>query len=202
MLEKTYKIIGGRIMKKTAVLLYDSFCHFEISVALEILALKNKEIVVFAKSKELILSEERLKIVPDKTIFELDINEYDSLLLPGAVDIESAIKDPEIIEFIKKFSNKVIGAISIAPVLLLKAGILNGKPFMAGVNKEELLEEGFLESDLTLMKDWDECIKNPIEEGYILEDKIITSVSYNFVKFGIQFAKILGIEISPKSFGI
>ncbi|WP_294984486.1 DJ-1/PfpI family protein [uncultured Fenollaria sp.] len=189
-------------MKKTAVLLYESFCHFEISVALEILALKNKEIDVFAKSKEVILSEERLKIVPDKTIFELDINEYDSLLLPGAVDIESAIKDSEIIEFIKKFSNKVIGAISIAPVLLLKAGILNGKPFMAGVNKEELLEEGFLESDLTLMKDWDECIENPIEEGYILEDKIITSVSYNFVKFGLQFAKMLGIEISPKSFGI
>lgn len=189
-------------MKKTAVLLYDSFCHFEISVALEILALKNKEIDVFAKTKEVILSEERLKIVPDKTIFELDINEYDSLLLPGAVDIESAVKDPEVIEFVKKFSDKVIGAISIAPVLLLKAGILNGKPFMAGVNKEELLEEGFLESDLTLMKDWDECIENPIEEGYILEDKIITSVSYNFVKFGIQFAKMLGIEISPKSFGI
>ena len=184
------------------MLLYESFCHFEISVALEILALKNKEIDVFAKSKEVILSEDRLKIVPDKTIFELDINEYDSLLLPGAVDIESAIKDPEIIEFGKKFSDKVIGAISIAPVLLLKAGILNGKPFMAGVNKEELLEEGFLESDLTLMKDWDECIKNPIKEGYILEDKIITSVSYNFVKFGIQFAKMLGIEISPKSFGI
>lgn len=189
-------------MKKTAVLLYESFCHFEISVALEILALKNKEIDVFAKSKGAILSEERLKIVPDKTIFELDINEYDSLLLPGAVDIESAIKDSEIIEFIKKFNNKIIGAISIAPVLLLKAGILNSKPFMAGVNKEELLEEGFLESDLTLMKDWDECIENSIEEGYILEDKIITSVSYNFVKFGIQFAKILGIEISPKSFGI
>lgn len=189
-------------MKKTAVLLYESFCHFEISVALEILALKNKGIDVFAKSKGAILSEERLKIVPDKTIFELDINEYDSLLLPGAVDIESAVKDPEIIEFVKKFSDKVIGAISIAPVLLLKAGILNGKPFMAGVNKEELLEEGFLESDLTLMKDWDECIENPIEEGYILEDKIITSVSYNFVKFGIQFAKMLGIEISPKSFGI
>lgn len=189
-------------MKKTAVLLYESFCHFEISVALEILALNNKEIVVFAKSKEAILSEERLKIVPDKTILDLDINEFDSLLLPGAVDIESTAKDTEIIEFVKKFSDKVIGAISIAPVLLLKAGILNGKPFMAGVNKEELLEEGFLESDLTLMKDWDECIENPIEKGYILEDKIITSVSYNFVKFGIQFAKMLGIEISPKSFGI
>ena len=30
-------------MKKTAVLIYDSFCNFEISVALEILALTEKE---------------------------------------------------------------------------------------------------------------------------------------------------------------
>lgn len=189
-------------MKKTAVLIYDSFCNFEISVALEILALKNKEIVVFAKSKEAISSEEGLRILPDKTIFELDIIEYDSLLLPGASDIESAIKDPEILEFIKKFSNKVIGAISIAPILLLKLGILNGKPFMAGVNKKELLEEGFLESDLTEMKDWDECIENPIEEGYLKSENILTSVSYNFVRFGIQFAAMLGIEISPKNFGL
>ena len=32
-------------MKKTAVLLYDSFCNFEISPALEILALAEKPIV-------------------------------------------------------------------------------------------------------------------------------------------------------------
>lgn len=40
MQEKFYKIIGGKI-SKTAVLIYDSFCNFEISVALEILALNN-----------------------------------------------------------------------------------------------------------------------------------------------------------------
>jgi len=33
--KKFYKIIGGK-MSKTAVLIYDSFCNFEISVALEI----------------------------------------------------------------------------------------------------------------------------------------------------------------------
>ena len=35
----------GGIMKKTAVLIYDSFCNFEFSVALEILAMAEKEIV-------------------------------------------------------------------------------------------------------------------------------------------------------------
>ncbi|MDO5028721.1 MAG: DJ-1/PfpI family protein [Bacillota bacterium] len=188
-------------MKKTALLIYDSFCNFEISVALEILALKNKEIVVFAKSKEAIKSEEGLKILAEKTIFDLDLNEYDSLLLPGAVDIESAVEDPQIIEFVKKFEDKVIGAISIAPILLVKAGLLRGKAFMAGVNKADLLEEGFLEEDLVQMQDWEACINNPEKEAFIVSGKIITSVAYNFVEFGLQFAKMLGLEISPKSFG-
>ena len=47
-LDKKELVMGG-IMKKTAVLIYDSFCNFEFSVALEILAMAEKEIVVFAK---------------------------------------------------------------------------------------------------------------------------------------------------------
>ncbi len=34
-------------MKKTAILIYDSFCNFEISTVLEILALAEKPITVF-----------------------------------------------------------------------------------------------------------------------------------------------------------
>ena len=36
-------------MKKTAVLIYNQFCNFEISVALEILAMAEKPITIFAK---------------------------------------------------------------------------------------------------------------------------------------------------------
>ena len=43
-------------MKKTAVLLYDSFCNFEISVAMEVLVLGGKEVVVFGATKEPIRS--------------------------------------------------------------------------------------------------------------------------------------------------
>lgn len=189
-------------MKKTAVLIYDRFCNFEISVALETLALCNKSIDAFAKTKEIVKCEEGLKVLPDKTIYELDLDEYDSLLLPGAADIRSAVEDVEIIEFIKKFDGKIIGAISIAPILLVKAGMLNGKAFMIGADKEGLLKEGYSETDLKHMKDWNDCITNLIEEGYIVSENIVTSVSFEFVRFGIQFCKMLGIEISPKSFGL
>lgn len=191
-----------RTMKKTAVLLYDSFCNFEFSVALEILAFAQKEITVFAVEKAPVKSEEGLSVLPDKTIFELDADEYDSLLLTGAADIREAIENPDILAFIRKFSGKVIGAISIAPLLLVKAGLLNGKRFMAGINKEEVMEEGFSEADLCGMVGWNDNLANPVENGYILTDNILTSVSYRFVQFGLAFGRMLGIEVSPKTFGI
>lgn len=51
------------------------------------------------------------------------------------MDIRDVIDDNSILEFIKGFyeEDKIIGAISIDPILLLKAG----------VNKEDLLQEGF-----------------------------------------------------------
>lgn len=189
-------------MKKTAVLIYDSFCNFEISVALEILALTEKEITIFGRTKEPIRSEEGLRVLPDAVIEEINMDEYDSLLLPGAMDIRDAIEDEKLIEFICKFDGMVIGAISIAPIMLIKAGLLNGKPFMAGVNKDEIMEEGFLESDLCQMIGWDDNLENPVKDGYIITDKIITSISYNFVKWGLAFGKMLGIDVPKETFGI
>ena len=93
-------------MKKTAILLYDSFCNFEISVALEILALAEKPITVFGITKQAIRSEDGLSIFPDDTIDNLDLDAYDSLILPGAMDIRETIENERIVDFIKKFEKK------------------------------------------------------------------------------------------------
>ena len=190
-------------MKKTAVLIYDSFCNFEFSVLMEIFAINNKSVTIFAKETLPLKSEEGLTILPDKKISELNINEYDSLILTGALDIRKTVEDVQILEFIRKFHENfcVIGAISIAPVLLLKAGILENKKFMAGVNKEELYEEGFERESLEKMTDWNENLKNPISEGYIKEGNIITSVSYNFIEWSIAVAEELGLNVESKWFG-
>ena len=123
-------------------------------------------------------------------------------MLPGAEDIRDVIEDEDILSFIRKFDGKVIGAISIAPILLLKSGLLSNKEFMAGVNKEDLLEEGFTETELCKMRDWNDCVKNPTKDGCVIDSNIITSVSFEFVKFSLAFCKMIGIDISPKSFGL
>ena len=53
-------------MKKVAVLIYDKFCNFEISVALEMLAMAEKPFVVLSKSLEPVRSEEGIKIILPK----------------------------------------------------------------------------------------------------------------------------------------
>ena len=189
-------------MKKTAVLIYNQFCNFEIAPALEMLAIAQKPITIFAKSLSPVRSEEGLTVLPEKAIDELVLEEYDSLLLPGAMDIREAIEDDLILEFIKQFDGMPIGAISIAPLLLLKAGLLYGKPFMAGVNPNDLAEEGYTSEDLALMKGWDECIKNPVQGGYIRSGNIVTSVCYGFLRWTLAFGEMLGIKVSPKTFGL
>ncbi len=190
--------------KKTAVLIYPGFCNFEISTALEILALAEKPITVFAKKSGPVRSEEGLTILPEQCIADAMFREYDSLLLPGAQDIRDAVEDAEILSFIREFHNqkKIIGAISAAPVLLVKGGVMGKRPFMAGVNREDLYEEGFTKQELFRMQSWDDNLKNPVADGYLISENIITSVSYEFVRFGLAFAKMLGIAISPETFGI
>lgn len=191
-------------MKATAVLIYEQFCNFEISVLLEILAMAEKPVVIFAKNKNAVKSEEGITILPDKSIDELELEEYDSLALPGAMDIRDAIESQEILQFIRKFDteDRIIGAISIAPILLVKAGIMGEKPFMAGINKEELYEEGYTDEDLKNMVGWDDNLAHPIKEGYIVSEHIITSVSYEFIRWAIKFAELMGIKMSAKAFGI
>lgn len=189
-------------MKKTAVLIYNQFCNFEIAPALEMLAMAQKPITIFAKTLSPVRSEEGLTILPENAINELNVEEYDSLLLPGAMDIREAIEDAEILNFIKQFNGMPIGAISIAPLLLLKAGLLEGKPFMAGVNPEELFEEGYTPDVLALMTGWDANLKNPVPDGYIQSDAVVTSVSYNFIRWTLAFGKMLGIDLPPKTFGL
>ncbi len=71
-----------------------------------------------------------------------------------------------------------------------------------GVNKEELLEEGFAKNELAQMVEWDENLSNPIKDGYIIAGNIITSVSYNFIKWALAFGKMVGLHIPPKTFGM
>ena len=96
-----------------------------------------------------------------------------------------------------KLANQIIVACNIAACA--EAYSLST---MAGVNPEELFEEGYTPDDLALMTGWDANLKNPVPDGYIQSDAVVTSVSYNFIHWTLAFGKMLGIDLPPKTFGL
>lgn len=191
-------------MKKTAVLLYDTCCLFEITVALEMFSMVGKPVVYFAKNLSPIRSEEGMLVMADTTFDNLNIDEFDSILITGASDARLAVEDDETLEFISKFhdNNCIIGAISIAPIFLLKLGYLKGKPFMIGVEKENLYEEGFSDDDMKYMVGFEEAWNGKVPEKYLKSDRIITSIAFGFRQFAMAIAKELKIEVWPQSFDL
>lgn len=186
-------------MKKTALLLFDLFSNYEMSVALSILSQAGKEFDVFCLKEEAV-SEEGLRIKRGKALSELIIEEYDSLLIPGCMDLRDIIDDERIHNFIRGFSlsEYIIASISSSPLLLLKAGILDGKKYLAGVVKKELLQEGFTMEQMEGMRDVTE-LKN--DDGtvtpHLVDGNLLTAVGSDFINFGIKFGEMLELEFEP-----
>ena len=66
----------------------------------------------------------------------------------------------------------------------------------------EIMEKGFSEEELSEMVGWDDNLKNPVQAGYVVTDNIVTSISYNFVKFGLKFGAMVGIDLPSETFGM
>ena len=186
-------------MKKTAVLLYNSFSNYELSVALSVLTQGKKEFDIFCKN-EYAISEEGLHVKRGKSLSELVITEFDSLLLPGCMDLRYVIDDKQVLKFLQNFnlSTHIVASISSSPVLLLKAGLLKGKHYLAGVVKEGLLEEGFTKEQLDGMRDINE-LKNGdgTETSCLIDGNLLTALGFDFINVGIKFGELLGLEFEP-----
>ena len=186
-------------MKKTAVLLYDLFSNYELSVALSVLYQGKKDFDVFCKN-EYAASEEGLKVKRGQSLSELVISDYDSLLLTGCMGIDYVIEDELVLDFIKYFNlnTHIVASISSSPVLLLKAGIITGKQYLAGVKKEDLHNAGFTKEQLVSMRDITELQnEDGTKVSCLVDGNLITAVGHDFINFGIKFGEMLGLEFDP-----
>ncbi|QDQ03212.1 4-methyl-5(B-hydroxyethyl)-thiazole monophosphate biosynthesis protein [Lysinibacillus fusiformis] len=171
-------------MKKTAVLLYPQFSEYELSVALSILMQGEKPVITVGLSKLPIRGESGLTCITDTTIEELNIDEIDSLLLTGCMDIFTLENEKNILDFISRVESKVtvIGSISSSPYLLAKVGILKGKKYTIGMTEENRDNSGIFERN------------NYSEELVVQDGKLITARGRGFIRFGVCFGKALNLN--------
>lgn len=120
---------------KYAVLVYPSFSLQEITCLTAALSVWFGEgIDVIASERRPYASEEGFQVTPAKTVDEASPSDYACVILPGTVNPLPALFDEKLIGFLRRGRgcDTLFAAISSAPSLLCKAGLLEGKDFTAG----------------------------------------------------------------------
>ena len=123
-------------MKKVLCIIYPNFSLYEITALTSTLALSfGVTIDYVASDHSMVVSEDGLPCQPTKTLDQIRIEEYSCVILPGMVNIGPALQNEKLISFLRALGEQdiLIAAISSAPLLLAKAGLLNDTKFTGGI---------------------------------------------------------------------
>ena len=123
-------------MKKVLCIIYPNFSLYEITTLTSTLALSFGVTIDYVASEHsIVISEDGLPCQPTKTLDQIRIEEYSCVILPGMVNIGPALQDEKLISFLRELGeqNVLIAAISSAPLLLAKAGLLKDTKFTGGI---------------------------------------------------------------------
>ncbi len=90
---------------------------------------ENYDIDIASVEKRVIEGKHFFKIGADKTLSEVDVADYDALLLPGGKAPEKLRLVPEVLDITKQFAkaDKPIAAICHGQQILISADVLRGK---------------------------------------------------------------------------
>lgn len=172
-------------MKKFAVMLYPDFSLQEITCLTSALTVWFGERLDFiaSEAKEY-RSEEGLRVLPTKTTAEASVTDYDCVILPGTVNPLPALFDEALIAFLREGagSETVFAAISSAPILLSKAGVLDGRRFTSGYFMQMAEVFQFVEKE------------NFIHRGIVEDGNIITGIGMFFREFAEAVLKRFGYD--------
>ena len=123
-------------MKKVICIIYPNFSLYEITTLTSTLTLSFDVTIDYAASDHsMVVSEDGLPCQPTKTLDQIRIEEYSCVILPGMVNIGPALQDEKLISFLRDLGERdiLIVAISSAPLLLAKAGLLKDTKFTGGI---------------------------------------------------------------------
>ena len=123
-------------MKKVLCIIYPNFSLYEITTLTSTLALSFGITIDYVASEHsIVISEDGLPCQPIKTLDQIRIEEYSCVILPGMVNIGPALQDEKLISFLRGLVKQeiLIAAISSAPLLLAKAGLLKDTKFTGGI---------------------------------------------------------------------
>ena len=172
-------------MKKVLCIIYPNFSLYEITALTSTLALSfDITIDYVASDYSIVVSEDGLPCQPTKTLDQIRIEEYSCVILPGMVNIGPALQDEKLISFLRGLGeqNILIAAISSAPLLLAKAGLLKDTKFTGGIWQNFFDYFEFLP-------------RENFQPKVLVQDKqIITAIGFAHQEFARRVILSLGLE--------
>jgi 4-methyl-5(b-hydroxyethyl)-thiazole monophosphate biosynthesis len=142
-------------MSKAVVFLAPGFEEIETSTIVDVLRRSNLEVTLAGLEPNSIEGGHGMKFVPDKSIDEILVKDYDSAICPGGgVGASNLRKDNRVLSIIKEaFAvGKLVAAICAAPVVLSDAGVLKDKrcTIFPGMEHELIKGGGIPQIDLVV----------------------------------------------------
>jgi 4-methyl-5(b-hydroxyethyl)-thiazole monophosphate biosynthesis len=132
-------------MVKALVFLATGFEEIEAITIVDVLRRAGVDVTVAGLTPNVVEGAHEIKIVPDKPIDEVAMEDFDAVICPGgSPGYKNLRKDPRVIDIIKKAfdSNKLVAAICAAPAVLSDAGVLEGKACTIYPGMENELRKG------------------------------------------------------------
>ena len=171
-------------MNKVLCVIYPNFSLYEITTLTSTLALSfDITIDYVASENSMVVSEDGLTWLPIKILDQVRIEEYSCVILPGMVNIGPALQDEKLILFLRSLNEQdiLIVAISSAPLLLAKAGLLNDTKFTGGIWQNFFDYFEFLP-------------RENFKAKAVLQDKnIITAIGFAHLEFARKVIFSLGL---------
>lgn len=132
-------------MAKALVFLATGFEEIETVTVVDVLRRAGVDVTVAGLTPNVVEGAHGIKIVPDKSIDDVKVEDFDAFVVPGGnPGYKNLRKDQRVINIIKKAfnSNKLVAAICAGPTVLSDAGILEGKACTIYPGMDEELEAG------------------------------------------------------------
>ena len=128
---------------KTRVLclLADGFEEIEMITPVDLLRRAGIEVVVASLQRKTAVGRSGIRVEADASLVSLDTAKFDLLLIPGGPGVANLRKDGRAATLACEFAKagKTVAAICAAPLVLIDAGLLDGKRFTAHQSVREIL---------------------------------------------------------------
>lgn len=168
-------------MKKILVFIFEGMTDYEITFVMHLLNTSgNMEIITIAYDKEPIVGRSGLKVVPNKSLEEVKLEEVEGLIIPGGWFGDFK---PALINMVKGLNEKgklLAGICGAGTVVLAKSGILKEAKYTTPVVEWTSHHKAVFSGEDPFQR------SNYIKERAVRDNNVITAVGPAFIDFAVK----------------